>query len=647
MSNYHHFNKSFSAKRAAALLCLLCMAGVAAWAQPTRLYIDSTATTQIAWSKVYDGNTSAIVTLVGTPVGIQSTHTNVALQATANYVDANVGGIKMVVVVYSLVGPDSIHYLPPFNDTLWAAISARPLSISGTTIDSAKVYSRSTLVNVQRVGTLSGVVPGDNVFPSAIARYLDPNVGVAKPVTVTYSLYGGDMLVCNNYIVPPTDTLTADITPREIVAPAVILANSKIYDGSVNYPIVNVDNLTGIYNGDSVTLDVTATTSSCNVGLRPVTLWYTLHGPQSFNYTIAIDTSITPLLGNILARPLGAQGAVVRTVKTYDGTVNARIVQGAFPANFMDGETVELITTATFDSPEIGTGKTITLHYDLVQNSYAANYSAPDDEVYTTDGKIIAPTVLDSAFGTNGIEVAADGYCPSEDDYATMTCHVANGNPSYYVIRYPEESAGWGPEEIRDTLILNGATTFDITFPIPEDFPEGRHTATITIGNEAGDEIVTTRDFFVNLSNKYLVLAFNDVVSIDNNSERFKTFQWYKNGEPIEGATLPYYQFSDAGSYSVRVNAGTENEHMICPININTSEVKSMTVAPNPVMNNTKVKIVGSDRELHVLVLYNSYGTAVLKTTFTGSEYILNMSNLPQGIYMLSVDDMNAKTVKL
>ena len=85
----------------------------------------------------------------------------------------------------------------------------------------------------------------------------------------------------------------------------------------------------------------------------------------------------------------------------------------------------------------------------------------------------------------------------------------------------------------------------------------------------------------------------------------------------------------------------------ICPININTSEVKNMTVAPNPVMNNTKVKIVGSDRELHVLVLYNNYGTAVLKTTFTGSEYILNMSNLPQGIYMLSVDDMNAKTVKL
>ena len=61
----------------------------------------------------------------------------------------------------------------------------------------------------------------------------------------------------------------------------------------------------------------------------------------------------------------------------------------------------------------------------------------------------------------------------------------------------------------------------------------------------------------------------------------------------------------------------------------------------------TQVKIAGSDRETHELTLYNSYGTAVLKTTFTGSEYILNMSNLPQGIYMLSVDDMNAKTVKL
>ena len=107
MSNYHRFNKSFSAKRAVALVCLLCVAGVAAWAQPTRLYIDTSASTQVAPSKVYDGTTVATITVVGTPVGIVAPYTNVSLVAAANYTDPSVGGIKMVVVTYSLAGSDS------------------------------------------------------------------------------------------------------------------------------------------------------------------------------------------------------------------------------------------------------------------------------------------------------------------------------------------------------------------------------------------------------------------------------------------------------------------------------------------------------------------------------------------------------------
>ena len=88
-------------------------------------------------------------------------------------------------------------------------------------------------------------------------------------------------------------------------------------------------------------------------------------------------------------------------------------------------------------------------------------------------------------------------------------------------------------------------------------------------------------------------------------------------------------------------------EHMICPIEFDNTPAKSMKLYPNPVVNTTQVKIAGSDRETHELTLYNSYGTPVLKTTFSGSEYRLDMNSLPQGVYMLSVDDMNTKTVKL
>ena len=81
--------------------------------------------------------------------------------------------------------------------------------------------------------------------------------------------------------------------------------------------------------------------------------------------------------------------------------------------------------------------------------------------------------------------------------------------------------------------------------------------------------------------------------------------------------------------------------------NYNFPPAKSMKLYPNPVVNTTQVKIAGSDRETHELTLYNSYGTPVLKPTFSGSEYRLDMNSLPQGVYMLSVDDMNTKTVKL
>ena len=643
MSNYHLFNKSFSAKRALALVCLLCVVGVAAWAQPVRLYIDSSAATQISSSKVYDGTTVATVTVIGTPMGILDPSHDVTLLASANYADPNVGGIKMVVVEYTLTGSDAALYLPPFNDTMWASIAPKQLTISGTMIDTTKVYNHNTIANIQRVGTLSGVVTGDNVFPSAIARYNDANVGVDKTVTVTYSLYGGNTMVYSNYIIPDPINLTADITPRELYAPVVVLASGKIYDATLSCPVVNPGTVTGIYSDDDVTYSVSASFLTPDVGTnKTVMLTYNLNGTHGFNYFVT-DTSTAIYHADIFPRQLGAQGAVVKTTKTYDGTVDAVVVYPAFPANYIDGETIEMNTTATFDSPEIGTGKTITLHYAFVENEFTGNYIVPDDEIYTTDGKIIPATVLDSTFGVFGVEADLDGYCP--DGEATMTCHIVQGNPSYYEITYPVDT-DWIRITHRDTIILDGATSFDISFPLPADFPAGRHIALITIGNEAGDEIVVASYFVVNLPNSYLKQVFNDVVSIDNRSEQFNTFQWYKDGKAVEGATLPYYQDPEGylnGSYSVRVN----DEHMVCPLEFSYSPSKDMKVCPNPVVNTTLIKIVGSEREMHVLTVYNSYGTPVLRTTFAGSEYQLDMSNLPQGIYMLSVDDMSAKTVKL
>ena len=53
------------------------------------------------------------------------------------------------------------------------------------------------------------------------------------------------------------------------------------------------------------------------------------------------------------------------------------------------------------------------------------------------------------------------------------------------------------------------------------------------------------------------------------------------------------------------------------------------------------------ENETHLLRVYNSYGTEVLSKTFTGRTFTLDMSALPQGTYLINVDDVTAKTIKL
>ena len=124
------------------------------------------------------------------------------------------------------------------------------------------------------------------------------------------------------------------------------------------------------------------------------------------------------------------------------------------------------------------------------------------------------------------------------------------------------------------------------------------------------------------------------------------------NDNPIEGATKPYYQdprgYLD-GSYSLLVNKGTASEQFICPITFinDSTTTKSIVTFPNPVVNTATVKLNGFGSEEHLLTVYNSYGAAVVRTTFNGQEYVIDMTNMPQRTYMINVDGFTAKTVKL
>ena len=158
--------------------------------------------------KVYDGNTTATVTLgddreTGDVLTIAYT--------TATFANANVGTGKAVSVTgITVTGADAGNYT--FNNTAatTADITAKVLTITATGID--KVYDGNTTATV----TLGDNRETGDVLTIAYttATFANANVGTGKAVSVTgITVTGAD---AGNYTFNNTAATTADITAKSL-----------------------------------------------------------------------------------------------------------------------------------------------------------------------------------------------------------------------------------------------------------------------------------------------------------------------------------------------------------------------------------------------------------------------------------------------
>ena len=157
--------------------------------------------------------------------------------------------------------------------------------------------------------------------------------------------------------------------------------------------------------------------------------------------------------------------------------------------------------------------------------------------------------------------------------------------------------------------------------------------------------------FTVNLSKNYLVAIFEDVVSIDNRSDLFNSYQWFHNGKMIYGATKPYYQEMGGltGSYYVKVNTDTDNEMRTCSRekwDELARRTKSLSISRNPVKTEATVTLHNFEEAQHTLSIINQLGTTVLTERFTEEQIELNTAPLPAGNYIINVDGISLKVIK-
>lgn len=225
------------------------------------LTVDS-ANPSAVQDKKYDGATAANV-IMGRITGIAEGD-DVTVTAAGEFDTKNVGENKSVTVTYALSGMAAKKYIAPQSETLYADITEAQLTVSGTTADS-KAYDAGTAATIH-IGTVSGIVSGDDVAVTGTGTFSDESIGMNKTVTVVYSLLGAD---AGNYFAPENDTLTAGISGT--VAAPVALPAEGVYSEPLN-----------------VTL-------SC--ATEGATIRYTTNGDEpaesSAEYTAAIPVSVT------------------------------------------------------------------------------------------------------------------------------------------------------------------------------------------------------------------------------------------------------------------------------------------------------------------------------------------------------------------
>jgi len=419
-------------------------------------------------SKVYDGNTTAVV-IPGTLHGIIGSE-NVTASAAATYNTATLGTGKTITVVYTLGGADAANYVKPINEIVSTGeITAEPLTITDPVLGLTKAYDGTTTATVT-VGTLNGVNGADDVTVTAVATYNTATVGTGKTITVVYTLSGADAA---KYVKPVNYTVaTGAITAITLTASAPTVSLTKVYEGNTT-TTVTPGTLGGVIGADQVTLNAVATYDTAAVGTgKTITVVYTLSGAAAGNYVKPANYTVAT--GAITTTQLTIDTPVLTTSKAYDGNTTAVVTEGTLTGVIGDEE-VTVSAVATYNSSAVGTGKTITVVYTL-SGANAANYVKPVN--YTIANGTITAAQLTITVPTLTTSKAYDGSTTAAVIPGTLQ-GVVGAEPVTVsaVATYDSTAVGTG-KTITVTYTIGGANAANYVKPANYTIATGAITAT-------------------------------------------------------------------------------------------------------------------------------------------------------------------------
>lgn len=347
------------------------------------------ATVSTGQFKEYDG-TPAMIGVNVDAFGLIAGDEVTVLTGAGMFGGSNAGNQEYTLSGLTLSGTDAVNYTLDAELKGQGQISAKALTVSGTSVTKVKAYDGTATAQVSR-GTVSGVINTDKVSLSVSASYADKFAGKNKPITVSYSLEGN---AAGNYIAPASESiLDGEITRKAltITDPSVVLR--KAYDGT-RAASVEAGSLLGLIPGDNVTVTASAQFDNASVGTgKTITVSYSLAGSDTLNYQTTLQEFVTDQ-GEIYATgpiQLLVTEPSLELIKGYDGTTAVSQPVTGTLIGLAAGAAVQVEATAVYENSQAGKGKKITVTYTL-SGTDAGDYLAPP--VYTVFTGEITPVQL-------------------------------------------------------------------------------------------------------------------------------------------------------------------------------------------------------------------------------------------------------------
>ena len=242
------------------------------------------------------------------------------------------------------------------------------------------------------------------------------------------------------------------------------------------------------------------------------------------------------------------------------------------------------------------------------------------------------------AYPALSVDVSYDESLCQEDEKFLIDYAVRSGSFSTYSLLFDETAKTAGFEDRVHEMSAGDEGVIEIL--IPEGVRPYVYWAKLIFEDEYGGDVMKNIPITINYSSTILVQKWNDVIALLNSQYNggyeFTAYQWYKNGSPIEGETMPNLYLPDGldttAEYQVLLTNANGVALFTCPL---IPEVRyNVNVYPNVVNSGESVSV--EIPTPGVLSVWNVMG---LKMEEVSLEPVMNDVVMPleTGTYLLQV----------